>query len=479
VTDDTVAGYRLVRRLGEGPRAEVYLGYPARQGAEPRAVALKLYREGVPDASIMGEVEALSRAAGPHVLPLVDLASGTLIVERLAGGSFGRLLRDRPTLHPGEAITALAPLAGALEAMHAAGVVHGGIRLEALAFDHRGAPVFTCFGRSRLIEPNLPPALREAEHGIAEDCRAFLSVARAVLERVAGAEASALRVWLESGFEAAAGWLPALESRLYSLGEPQPVDLRAVDLLAIDQRPVDLRPVDLRGDLRAGERAPSAIGGPAFGSPGPADDPARSEVFSAVGVPEWLETALLEVRTRWAQVRGSLSAVRTRVWVTAAAALVAVVAGFTFIPGPATDATAQPEPPSTPTAAPAAAPSPRAGDDSSLDADPVMRDDPLAAVPALLAARERCIRDLSVLCLDAVGQQGSAALDDDQQLIRDLQSGGELPASWSVIAGELLLEERLGDSAMVSLGDVSDSEPASILLMKGEAGWRIRDYLER
>ena len=272
-------------------------------------------------------------------------------------------------------------------------------------------------------------------------------------------------MWLESGFEAAAGWLPALEMRLYTLGDPQPVDLRAVDV----------RPVD----LRANERAPASIGRTPVGLPVPADGPVRSEVFAAIGVPEWLETALLEVRTRWGQMRGSLGAVRTRVWVTAAAALVAVVAGFTLIPGPATDATAQPEPARTPMAASATAPSPRVGDDPLVAADPVMSDDPLVAVPALLAARERCIRDLSVLCLDAVGQQGSAALDDDQQLVRDLQSGGELPARWSVVVGELVLEERLGDSAMVSLGDVSDSEPASILLMKGEAGWRIRDYLER
>jgi hypothetical protein len=32
---------------------------------------------------------------------------------------------------------------------------------------------------------------------------------------------------------------------------------------------------------------------------------------------------------------------------------------------------------------------------------------------------------------------------------------------------------------ILDLVDVADSEPASVLLMKGEAGWRIRDYLER
>jgi len=38
------------------------------------------------------------------------------------------------------------------------------------------------------------------------------------------------------------------------------------------------------------------------------------------------------------------------------------------------------------------------------------------------------------------------------------------------------LVQRLGDSALVFLGP--GTEPASLLLVKGEAGWRIRDYLE-
>ena len=106
-------------------------------------------------------------------------------------------------------------------------------------------------------------------------------------------------------------------------------------------------------------------------------------------------------------------------------------------------------------------------------------DNPLAALPELLALRERCIRDLSVLCLDDVDQPGSAALAEDQLLVRSLQQGSELPETLRVSASDLTLEERLGDSALVSLGDVTDSEPASLLMMKSEAGWRIRDYLER
>ena len=47
--------------------------------------------------------------------------------------------------------------------------------------------------------------------------------------------------------------------------------------------------------------------------------------------------------------------------------------------------------------------------------------------------------------------------------------------SWCAVA----LTEQLGDSALVTVVDPGDSEPASFLLVKGEAGWRIRDYVWR
>jgi hypothetical protein len=40
-----------------------------------------------------------------------------------------------------------------------------------------------------------------------------------------------------------------------------------------------------------------------------------------------------------------------------------------------------------------------------------------------------------------------------------------------------MVVERLGDSVLVDLDP--ESQPASVLLMKGEAGWRIRDYVAR
>ncbi len=84
---------------------------------------------------------------------------------------------------------------------------------------------------------------------------------------------------------------------------------------------------------------------------------------------------------------------------------------------------------------------------------------------------------MSVLCLDGVVQQDSAAAAADRTLVRDIQDGREVPAPWRVRRDQLAVDERLGDTAIVSLGDAADDKPASLLLMKSEAGWRIRDYL--
>ncbi|MDP3208537.1 MAG: hypothetical protein Q8M65_05260, partial [Rhodoglobus sp.] len=126
---DTLGGYRLIRKLGEGPRAELFLAHPESDAELTRPTAVKVYRPGVTEQSVIAEAAALSRAAGDHVVTLSDLAMGptgvpALILDRLPGGSLSRLLRDRAALSVGEAITILAPLALTLDRLHQCGVAH-------------------------------------------------------------------------------------------------------------------------------------------------------------------------------------------------------------------------------------------------------------------------------------------------------------------------------------------------------------------
>jgi tRNA A-37 threonylcarbamoyl transferase component Bud32 len=427
---DSLGGYRVIRKLGDGARAEVFLGHSDEATESP--VALKAYRAGAGDAVGLAEIEALHRGAGAHVVRLIDVgpdAEGTpvLVLERLTGGSLARALRQRDRLEPGEAITILAPLAETLARLHDLGVLHGGIGAEAVLFDANGAPVLACFGRSRIVEPGMSEAAREAEPGFAVDLAQFAALAGTVLERVPEPAATTL---LEEH-----GTLRAFAARLFELGDPLAVRLDAApESPSVPARLVRSEPID--------------------------EEPSPS--LAALALPEWIQRALPSALPQLlARLRATLATVRRPVWLAAGAVAVALVVALVFAPsGQSPDAA--PAPP-TPSASPVTA------------VGPVTADDPVAAVEALLVARERCIRELSVLCLDAVGQPGSAALADDQALIRAVQEGGELPGDRLPDLSEATLVERLGDSAIVALG--ADSEPASVLLMKGEAGWRIREYL--
>jgi hypothetical protein len=106
-------------------------------------------------------------------------------------------------------------------------------------------------------------------------------------------------------------------------------------------------------------------------------------------------------------------------------------------------------------------------------------EDPVDALVRLLEARERCLRDRSVLCLESVDRAGSAALADDQELVLGLQAGDETPAPFTVARGQVSVTEQLGDAILLALDGVGEDQPAAILLSRSEAGWLIRDYLER
>jgi hypothetical protein len=447
VSIESLGGYRLVRKLGEAPRAEVFLAHPQRDDSDAVPAAIKLTRAGVSDDSVLLEASALSRAAGAHVVELLDAAPGpdgipVLVLQRLPGGSLARLLRDRPRLSRGEAITVLAPVVGAVSRLHDAGVAHGGIRAEAVLFDAAGAPVLACFGGATLFEPGLPPARREREPALVADTRAAAALTSQVLVGVEGGHD--LAEWIESSVELSADdWLEQLAARLFALGEAEPVAFGQEHVTPADAVPARL------------------ISGEPVGPP-PEPAPALPAWLDGLVPPAIADAVTLSV----SRVRTVLATVRRPVWIAAGGVAVALLAAIMIVPPGDSDA------------APAPSGAPHVTSAAPVDPGPVLGDDPVLALLALVETRERCIRDLSVLCLDDVAQADSAALTADQQLVRALQDGAEVEPAFTVTAEQVTLVERLGDSAILDLADAGERAPASVLLMKGEAGWRIRDYLD-
>jgi hypothetical protein len=82
---------------------------------------------------------------------------------------------------------------------------------------------------------------------------------------------------------------------------------------------------------------------------------------------------------------------------------------------------------------------------------------------------------MSVLCLDDVDEESSSAFNADAGLIRQIQAGGETPASAIVTAQAPALVERLGDTALVNIA--SGNGEVGVLLIRDDSGWRIRGFL--
>ena len=92
----------------------------------------------------------------------IALADGALalVLDQVTGGSLAELLDDRGHLTPGETVTTVAPLFGALADLHAAGVVHGDLAPGSVLFSADGRPLISELGVARLLGRSAGPADR-------------------------------------------------------------------------------------------------------------------------------------------------------------------------------------------------------------------------------------------------------------------------------------------------------------------------------
>ena len=480
-----LAGYRVLRSLARDEHAEVLLGHrsvpvsPESSETVVQTVALKVSPASEPgwDAALH-ECAALERARGEHVVDLLDLdaddSSIRLLFERLPRGDLAELLRIRPRLDAGEAVTLLAPIAVTLGRLHTAGVSHGNLGPRTVLFRDDGSPALIGFSRAELFEAGAPEVVLEQVEGVRRDRLAARALAATVLGRVAGGRARAARELLDDVESCDdESILPLLGSRLFEVAAAMPVRFAADEpeadaaIPAPRAVPVGAGIVESDAGTRGGGASRIAAG---LGRLVP--EPVLQRVLDAVErspVAPVAREAAEAVRRRWA----SWTAGRRRIVLAVGAAVLTVGVVTAIVPAGAA---------MTGTTRPAVAPSGGSSPSGSAPSNPqpsdpaVTGDDPLPAARALVTARERCLSSLSVICLDRVDEVGSAALEDDRATIRTAQQGGELPDPLEGAAGGApVLIERLGDSALVRLGD--DPASASLLMVKGEGGWRIRDVI--
>ncbi len=153
-TGTKIAGYRVERLLGSGGMGTVYL---ATQESLNRPVALKLLSQQLTAdetfrARFRREGEVQAALDHPHIVPVYEAGeaeSGLFLAMRYVRGSTLKDLVDTGDLDPARTLRLLTPVAGALDAAHAAGLIHRDVKPQNILVDQTDWPYLADFGLTR------------------------------------------------------------------------------------------------------------------------------------------------------------------------------------------------------------------------------------------------------------------------------------------------------------------------------------------
>ncbi|MBT2500841.1 protein kinase [Agromyces sp. ISL-38] len=499
--DGRLAGYRLIRRIASGERADVYLATADRSDepapGEPAAlIAIRVYPAHASSTAIAVEVEAMSADASGALPALYDVATlddgrCCLAVERMPGTSLARILTDR-SLSPGEAVTVLAPIVVAVAELARGGFVHTRLSASDVLIDDAGRP--------RLV--GLGALERLPGHGGAAERTALLRAGHVALAELVEDVAAGTRPSgaLSAAVDLLRGRLdarpfltcePELERVLFGVASPEPIS-------GVATRP---RPVGL----------PARIGTPLAPAP---EEPAQATeeavmprrrgsgglrtLFSLAQLPELTAPQLAQAAdvdraaSMLSRLRRLLAGRQRTLVFGSLMSAGALVLMLTLVPPATADGarSADPTPDAPPTESnpPAAGgagvsstevPRPATATPSAPPEDSaVLADDVIAATAELLELRSSCFATLDLSCLDEVVQSGSAIESNDRAALAAAREGNGAP-SVDYDLDRITLTAEMGSAVLVSVPFTSaEREPASILVMRSEAGWRLREIFD-
>ncbi len=491
-------GYRVLRGLGSGERAEVLL---AAGDGEP--VALKRFLPHVGLERVLIELDAVERIDAPHLPRVLDLTTGAqgepvVVLERWSPFTLGALLARRGAVSAGEAVTLLAPIAETVERMHAAGFAHGSLGPGSVHLALDGAPVLGGLGSLvRFADGPVSEALLEASAEAGRDAQSLTALAVTVAEHLDRSGAG-LRRRIED--------LAAME--------PQASPRRPFELLEALFGAAPAAAVRFPGTGRRASERPVGLPQALPELPASTASEEREDVvqhsgpigwLAAAQLPEWLER-LVDTEgaavQRWAplrRLRQSAASIRPGFRVLGAVAVLALLAlgGVALqrdgaqgeessaaaqqTPVPARDASVE-----QPGGGPADSGATASGDEGPPDAGgpdgleaAVTGDDAVAAAAALLKLRDDCLGRAEHACLDGVLQAGSALMVEDRARIDATQRDG-VAAERLGAPADLRVVQELGGAVLLDASfpeAVPQTAAASLLIVRSEAGWRLRDLL--
>jgi len=145
--------YRLLERIDEGGAGEVWR---ARDEKLDRNVAIKLLGPDADDAFRARFADEARRAAAvvhPNVVTVFDEgrdgADAFMVMELVPGETLREIVAERGPMPPHEVGRLIRQVAGALDAAHAAGVVHCDVKPANVIVDPKGVAKLTDFGIAR------------------------------------------------------------------------------------------------------------------------------------------------------------------------------------------------------------------------------------------------------------------------------------------------------------------------------------------
>jgi serine/threonine-protein kinase len=169
--------YRLIRAIGAGGMASVYLASDLRHG---RDVAIKVLEPGI--AAQIGperfasEIRTTARLQHPSILPLFDSgeADGLLffVMPYVSGGTLRNRLDAGPAFSTVSAVRLVVELADALEYAHRHDVIHRDVKPENILL-HEERPLLADFGIARSRTGASDPGLTQT--GVAVGTRGYMS----------------------------------------------------------------------------------------------------------------------------------------------------------------------------------------------------------------------------------------------------------------------------------------------------------------
>jgi len=165
----TIAGYRLLERVGEGGTAEVYRAeHPERGPCAFKVLRPRLRSDPIAVKRFLREAGYGARVIHPGVVRTYEYGEADglhyLALEWAGGESLAQFLHRNGPLAPAEAAAVTRQLAEALNAAHQAGIIHRDLKPENIVYEAatRGVKLLD-FGIARDAE--LPPEERLTRTG--------------------------------------------------------------------------------------------------------------------------------------------------------------------------------------------------------------------------------------------------------------------------------------------------------------------------